>query len=195
MFTGIVESLAVIKDIQKEDTNLRFVVEAPFVNELKVDQSVSHNGVCLTVDTILGELYTVAAVAETLEKTTLGDWKIGQKVNVERGMKMTDRLDGHLVQGHVDTVVKCTEILNKEGSVDMTFTFPESFAALLIEKGSICLDGVSLTVFNVTNTTFTVTIIPYTIEHTNLQFIKEGDRLNVEFDVIGKYILRQESLK
>lgn len=195
MFTGIVEALAEIKDIQKEGTNIRLVVEAPFVKELKVDQSVSHNGVCLTVETIPGDFYTVVAVAETLEKTTLGKWKVGQKVNVERGMKMTDRLDGHLVQGHVDTVVKCTEILNKEGSVDMTFSFPKSFAALLIEKGSICLDGVSLTVFNVTHSSFTVTIIPYTIQHTNLQFIKEGDSLNVEFDVIGKYILRQESLK
>lgn len=194
MFTGIIESKGQVKAINTEGSNVRFTISASFVEELKVDQSVAHNGVCLTVDTIDLPYYTVVAVKETLEKTTLSLWQTGQELNLERGMKLSDRLDGHLVQGHVDSTATCIDIVHHEGSVDFTFKFSEQFASLIIEKGSICLDGISLTVFNVTNNTFTVTIIPYTLEHTNLKDIHIGDRLNVEFDVIGKYILRNQSL-
>lgn len=194
MFTGIIEDLGIIKDIQRENTNIRFFIQSKFLNELQIDQSVAHDGVCLTVDSLEKESYSVVAVAETLEKTNLKSWEIGDLVNLERAMLLNGRLDGHLVQGHVDALVKCEKIVDKNGSVDFTFSFDEKFAALVIEKGSICLNGVSLTVFNVGNRECTVTIIPYTIEHTNLKNIKEGDLLNVEFDVIGKYILRKKTL-
>lgn len=194
MFTGIIEDLGIIKDIQRENTNIRFFIQSKFLDELQIDQSVAHDGVCLTVDSLEKESYSVVAVAETLEKTNLKSWEIGDLVNLERAMLLNGRLDGHLVQGHVDALVKCEKIVDKNGSVDFTFSFDEKFAALVIEKGSICLNGVSLTVFNVGNRECTVTIIPYTIEHTNLKNIKEGDLLNVEFDVIGKYILRKKTL-
>lgn len=194
MFTGIIETLGFIKTIEEEGTNLRFTLKASFVEELKVDQSVAHNGVCLTVDSIHPPYYTVVAVKETLDITSMRYWEVGQIINLERGMKLSDRLDGHLVQGHVDTTVICTEIDQHDGSIDFTFTFSEKFAPLLIEKGSVCLDGISLTVFNVKNNSFKVTIIPYTLEHTNLKNIKIKDVLNVEFDVVGKYILRNQSL-
>lgn len=194
MFTGIIEDLGIIKAIQKENTNIRFFIQSKFLHELQVDQSVAHDGVCLTVDTLEKDSYSVVAVAETLEKTNLKSWKIGDVVNLERAMVLNGRLDGHLVQGHVDAQVQCVKILDQNGSVDFTFSFEEKFAALVIEKGSICLNGVSLTVFNVGRTECTVTIIPYTIEHTNFKNVKEGDFLNVEFDVIGKYILRKKTL-
>lgn len=194
MFTGIIEDLGIIKDIQRENTNIRFFIQSKFLDELQIDQSVAHDGVCLTVDSLEKESYSVVAVAETLEKTNLKSWEIGDLVNLERAMLLNGRLDGHLVQGHVDALVKCEKIVDKNGSVDFTFSFDEKFAALVIEKGSICLNGVSLTVFNVGNRECTVTIIPYTIEHTNFKNIKEGDLLNVEFDVIGKYILRKKTL-
>jgi len=194
MFTGIIEDLGIIKDIQRENTNIRFFIQSKFLNELQIDQSVAHDGVCLTVDSLEKDSYSVVAVAETLEKTNLKSWEIGDLVNLERAMLFNGRLDGHLVQGHVDALVKCEKIVDKNGSVDFTFSFDEKFAALVIEKGSICLNGVSLTVFNVGNRECTVTIIPYTIEHTNFKNIKEGDLLNVEFDVIGKYILRKKTL-
>lgn len=195
MFTGIVEDFGEIKKVVVEGSNYRYFVAAPFVNELKVDQSVSHDGVCLTVESIQDDIFTVVAVDETLQKTTLKSWKEGTIVNLERGMKMTDRLDGHLVQGHVDTVGQCDAVEQKEGSTNFTFSFPASFASLIIEKGSICINGVSLTVFDVKENSFTVTIIPYTIEHTTFKFLQKGDQVNIEFDVIGKYILRNESLK
>lgn len=194
MFTGIIEDLGIIKDIQRENTNIRFFIQSKFLNELQIDQSVAHDGVCLTVDSLEKDSYSVVAVAETLEKTNLKSWEIGDLVNLERAMLFNGRLDGHLVQGHVDALVKCEKIVDKNGSVDFIFSFDEKFAALVIEKGSICLNGVSLTVFNVGNRECTVTIIPYTIEHTNFKNIKEGDLLNVEFDVIGKYILRKKTL-
>lgn len=194
MFTGIIEAIGEVQSIHKEGSNIRLTIRAPFVEELKVDQSVAHNGVCLTVDAIELPYYTVVAVKETLDKTTLSSWKLGQEINLERGMKLSDRLDGHLVQGHVDSTATCIDIIRNEGSVDFTFKFSKQYASLMIEKGSICLDGISLTVFNVTKTTFTVTIIPYTLEHTNLKYINIGDALNVEFDVVGKYILRNQSL-
>ncbi len=191
MFTGIIESKATIRDIVREGSNVHFIMECPLTNELKVDQSVAHNGVCLTVVEIKGPVYKVTAVAETIAKTTLGQWKQGDQINIERSLLLGARLDGHFVQGHVDTTGACIDKQTAEGSWLFSFRFPESFAALIIEKGSICLNGVSLTVFNVGRNEFTVTIIPYTYEHTNFSTLDPGDIVNLEFDVLGKYLLRQ----
>jgi riboflavin synthase len=195
MFTGIIESTATVADIKKEGTNYHFTINSSITHELKIDQSVAHNGVCLTVVKIEGDTYTVTAVAETINKTNLGDWHTGDIVNLERALKAGDRLDGHFVQGHVDTTGTCIEKQTLEGSWLYRFRFPDSFAALIIEKGSICINGVSLTVFNVGRDEFTVTIIPYTFDHTNFSQLKEGDRVNLEFDVLGKYAQRMWELK
>lgn len=195
MFTGIIESTATVADIQQEGTNYHFTIQSAITHDLKIDQSVAHNGVCLTVVKIEGDRYTVTAVAETINKTNLGDWHTGDIVNLERALKAGDRLDGHFVQGHVDTTGTCIEKQTLDGSWLYRFRFPESFAALIIEKGSICINGVSLTIFNVGRDEFTVTIIPYTFEHTNFSRLKEGDRVNLEFDVLGKYAQRMWELK
>lgn len=195
MFTGIIESTATVADIQQEGTNYHFTIQSAITHELKIDQSVAHNGVCLTVVKIEGDRYTVTAVAETINKTNLGDWHTGDIVNLERALKAGDRLDGHFVQGHVDTTGTCIEKQTLDGSWLYRFRFPGSFAALIIEKGSICINGVSLTIFNVGRDEFTVTIIPYTFEHTNFSRLKEGDRVNLEFDVLGKYAKRMWELK
>lgn len=195
MFTGIIESTATVADIKKEGTNYHFTINSSITHELKIDQSVAHNGVCLTVVKIEGDTYTVTAVAETINKTNLGDWYTGDIVNLERALKAGDRLDGHFVQGHVDTTGTCIEKQTLDGSWLYRFRFPDSFAALIIEKGSICINGVSLTVFNVGRDEFTVTIIPYTFDHTNFSQLKEGDRVNLEFDVLGKYAQRMWELK
>jgi riboflavin synthase len=194
MFTGIVESLGTVKEIASAGTNKIFWIESSLGSSFKIDQSIAHNGVCLTVEDIRDDLYRVTAVDETLQKTDLDQWKPGTKVNIERSLLPTNRLDGHFVQGHVDTTAVCKKIRDKEGSYEFEFEFPKSFAALVIEKGSICINGVSLTVFDVKKHSFRVAIIPYTFEHTNLQFLKEGDKVNLEFDMIGKYILRKLSL-
>jgi len=194
MFTGIIETMATIADIQQEGTNIHVFVDSPITQELKVDQSVAHNGVCLTVVEIKGNIYKVTAVAETLAKTNLSYWKKGDKVNLERALKLGDRLDGHFVQGHVDATATCIEKQVLEGSWLFRFRFPASFAALVIEKGSICINGVSLTVFNVGSDECTVTIIPYTYTHTNFNAIEAGSVVNIEFDVLGKYFLRKEAL-
>jgi riboflavin synthase len=164
-------------------------------SELKIDQSVAHNGVCLTVVEINGNQYRVTAVQETLQKTSLNSWCIGDSVNLERSLKLGDRLDGHFVQGHVDTTAHCVEKKTLDGSWLFRFKFDEKFAALVIEKGSICLNGVSLTIFNVAKNEVTVTIIPYTYNHTNFSIIEVDTNVNVEFDVMGKYLLRQQNLK
>lgn len=195
MFTGIIESTATVADIKKEGTNYHFTINSSITHELKIDQSVAHNGVCLTVVKIEGDTYTVTAVAETINKTNLGDWHTGDIVNLERALKAGDRLDGHFVQGHVDTIGTCIEKQTLDGSWLYRFRFPDSFAALIIEKGSICINGVSLTIFNVGRDEFTVTIIPYTFDHTNFSQLKEGDRVNLEFDVLGKYAQRMWELK
>lgn len=195
MFTGIIESTATVADIKQEGTNYHFTIHSSITHELKIDQSVAHNGVCLTVVKIEGDHYTVTAVAETINKTNLGDWRTGDMVNLERALKAGDRLDGHFVQGHVDTTGTCVEKQTLDGSWLFRFRFPERFAALIIEKGSICINGVSLTIFNVGRDEFTVTIIPYTFEHTNFSKLKEGDRVNLEFDVLGKYAQRMWELK
>jgi riboflavin synthase len=195
MFTGIIEATAQIVNIINYGSNTDFWIQSKLTTELKVDQSVAHNGVCLTVVEIKGDQYRVTAVAETLQKTSLKVWETGDFLNLERSLRLGDRLDGHLVQGHVDAIAKCTEKKTLEGSWLFRFQFDEQFNALVIEKGSICLNGVSLTIFNVGKNEVTVTIIPYTYEHTNFSKIEEGTIVNVEFDVMGKYLLRQQSLE
>ena len=195
MFTGIIETTATIAAVAHEGTNYHFTINSNITNQLKIDQSVAHNGVCLTVVKIEGDNYTVTAVAETINKTSLGDWQQGDVVNLERALKAGDRLDGHFVQGHVDTTGTCIEKQTLDGSWLFRFRFPALFAALIIEKGSICINGVSLTIFNIGRDEFTVTIIPYTYEHTNFSTLEEGDRVNLEFDVLGKYAQRMWELK
>jgi riboflavin synthase len=195
MFTGIIETTARLIDVVSEGTNVHSTVESDISDQLKVDQSVAHNGVCLTVTAVSGNTHTVTAVEETINKTTLGTWAVGKLVNLERALKAGDRLDGHFVQGHVDTTGRCTEVTELDGSWLYRFSFPGQFAALIIEKGSICINGVSLTVFNVGRDAFTVTIIPYTYNHTSFSQLMAGDAVNLEFDVLGKYILRMEELK
>jgi riboflavin synthase len=194
MFTGIIEALATVRDIRQEGSNVHYTIEGPLTGELKVDQSVAHNGVCLTVTAIEGNSYTVTAVEETLKKTTLSTWKQGEKLNIERSLKLGDRLDGHLVQGHVDTVATCIDKKTLDGSWLFGFRFPAQFASLVIEKGSICINGVSLTVFNIGKDECMVTIIPYTYTHTNFHTIEVGTLVNIEYDVLGKYLLRSQEL-
>lgn len=195
MFTGIIEATGTIASITPSGTNIDIWVDSPITHELKIDQSVAHNGVCLTVVTIEGSRYKVTAVQETLLKTNLNNWKSGDIVNLERAMKVGDRLDGHFVQGHVDAVATCIEKQTLEGSWLFRFRFPQQFAALVIEKGSVCLNGVSLTAFNVGKDELTVTIIPYTYNHTNFQQIEAGTVINIEFDVLGKYLLRKQEVE
>ncbi len=195
MFTGIIETLGTLKSLENEGTNIHFYVESTITPQLKIDQSVAHNGVCLTVVNIDGNTYKVTAVAETLAKTNLGTLKIGDTINLERSLKVGDRLDGHFVQGHVDTTGTCIEKQTLEGSWLFRFQFPSKFAALIIEKGSICVNGVSLTLFNIGRDEFTVTIIPYTYTHTNFQHIEVGTIINLEFDVLGKYMMRREEIR
>ncbi len=194
MFTGIIESVATVADIIPEGSNIHFIIQSPVAEALKVDQSVAHNGVCLTVVAITGNQYKVTAVAETLEKTNLHNWQKGYKINIERSLKLGDRLDGHFVQGHVDTTATCIQKQTLEGSWLYRFRFPEKYAALVIEKGSVCINGVSLTAFSVGKDEFTVTIIPYTYTHTNFDTIEEGCEVNIEFDPLGKYFLRSKEL-
>ena len=190
MFTGIIESLGKITNVNVDRGNIDFTIESEISSELKIDQSVSHNGVCLTVTEISDNTHTVTAVKETLDKSSLKSFSVNDLINLERAMKLGERLDGHLVQGHVDGVAKCTEISVNEGSWIYKFEFDISNEMLLIEKGSICINGVSLTVFDISENTFKVTIIPYTFENTSFKKLKQGDIVNVEFDMIGKYLAR-----
>lgn len=190
MFTGIIEKTGIIREIITTGNNKSFWVESPFAVELKIDQSVSHNGVCLTVEEIKNRMHRVTAIEETLLKTNLGAWKNGTIVNLERCMMLNGRLDGHIVQGHVDCTAVCIEADEKTGSWEFTFSFPAAFATLIIEKGSVTVNGISLTCFNVTNTQFTVAIIPYTFEYTNMSALEKGDEVNIEWDMIGKYVGR-----
>lgn len=194
MFTGIIETLGNIKDIKHEGSNIHFTIESTISKELKIDQSVAHDGVCLTVTDCDDKEHTVTAVLETLQKTNLSSWVINKTVNLERAMKLGDRLDGHIVQGHVDTTGNCTDRKEVDGSHLFHFEFPERFAALIIEKGSICINGVSLTAFNVAKNTFSVTIIPYTLEHTTFSDLQANDSINLEFDILGKYMLRMKEV-
>jgi riboflavin synthase len=195
MFTGIIETTGKIVSIETQGTNKRFLVASPISNELKTDQSVSHNGVCLTVEEVIDNQHRVTAIRETLEKTDMNSWKEGDTVNLERCLAFNGRLDGHVVQGHVDATAVCTARRELKGSWQFSFEFPDSFAPYIIEKGSISLNGISLTIFNVTRNGFDVAIIPYTFEHTNIQFIQPGSTVNLEFDVIGKYVQRYLSLQ
>ena len=190
MFTGIIESLGKVTNVKVDRGNIDFTIESEISNELKIDQSVSHNGVCLTVTETTNNTHTVTAVKETLEKSSLGSFSVDDLINLERAMKLGERLDGHLVQGHVDGVAKCIGVSVNDGSWIYKFEFDIKNEMLLIEKGSICINGVSLTVFDVTENTFKVTIIPYTYENTQFKKLKEGDIVNIEFDMIGKYLAR-----
>ena len=190
MFTGIIESLGKITDLKVDRGNIDFTIESDISKELKVDQSVSHNGVCLTVTDTNNNTHTVTAVKETLDKSSLTNFSVNDLVNLERAMKLGERLDGHLVQGHVDGVAKCLGISVNDGSWIYKFEFDISNEMLLIEKGSICINGVSLTVFDIAENTFKVTIIPYTYENTSFKTLREGDIVNIEFDMIGKYLAR-----
>jgi len=195
MFTGIIESIGEIINLQKEEENIHFTIKSDFTNELKIDQSVAHNGVCLTVVAINNDTYTVTAINETLQKTTLGAYKIGDLINLERGMQLGARLDGHLVQGHVDQTAKCVAIQKDGGSTIFTFQYDATFGNVTIEKGSITINGISLTVVNSKKDEFSVAIIPYTLENTTLNIVKVGSLVNLEFDVIGKYVAKLYSLK
>lgn len=195
MFTGIIESLGEVVAIKEEGDNVHFEFKAEFTDELKVDQSVSHNGVCLTVTKKDSETYSVTAIKETLKRTNLGELNIGSKVNLERGMKIGDRLDGHIVQGHVDQTAICESILVENGSWIFEFRYDYDDGFITIPKGSITVNGVSLTVVNSGKDSFSVAIIPYTYEHTTFKFLKKGDSVNLEFDIVGKYIAKLNSLK
>ena len=190
MFTGIIEATGRVENIEKEGTNILFTMSCPFTKELKIDQSVSHDGCCLTVYDIENQQYKIAAIHETLEKTNLGNWKIGTEVNLERCVLMNGRLDGHIVQGHVDQTGVVKSIENKKGSHLITIEYSEKDGFVTVPQGSIAVNGISLTVAYSGEGEFSVAIIPYTWEHTNLKHLSAGDRVNLEFDVIGKYIAK-----
>ena len=190
MFTGIIEEIGKIVRIEREQANLHLYVKSSFTNELKIDQSVAHNGVCLTVVAIDGDVYQVTAIAETLAKTHLGSLQVGDAINLERGMLLNTRLDGHIVQGHIDQTGTCSAIQEEAGSTRFTFEYDPSTGNVVIEKGSITVNGVSLTVVDATRDSFSVAVIPYTLAHTNLQHLQIGNIVNLEFDVIGKYVAR-----
>ncbi|MEE1945035.1 riboflavin synthase [Pedobacter sp. KR3-3] len=190
MFTGIIETLGKVEKVVAEGNNLHFTIQSAISHELKIDQSVAHNGVCLTVVAIDGHSHTVTAIEETLNKTSLGQLKLGSKVNLERCMQMNARLDGHIVQGHVDQTAQCILVNELDGSWEYRFKYDGSTGNVTVEKGSICVNGISLTVVNSEVDEFSVFIIPYTFEHTNLQEVKVGDTVNLEFDIIGKYVAR-----
>ncbi|CAM4318114.1 riboflavin synthase [Flavobacterium terrigena] len=195
MFTGIVETLGIISDIKKDQENIHLTIQTNITNELKIDQSVAHNGVCLTVVNLFDDKHVVTAIKETIDKTTLGLWQIGDKVNIERAMKLGDRLDGHIVQGHVDQTAICTNIQDKEGSWEFTFEYDTALNNITIEKGSITINGTSLTVVNSKKDSFSVAIIPYTFENTIFHTFEIGTKVNLEFDVVGKYIARMYELQ
>jgi len=195
MFTGIIENTGLIKEIITTGTNKSFWVASPLAGELKIDQSLSHNGICLTVEEINNGMHRVTAIDETLLKTNLGSWTNDTVINLERCMKLNGRLDGHIVQGHIDCTATCMEVVDKAGSWEYSFSFPWQFAAFIIEKGSVTVNGISLTCFNVTSNHFSVAIIPYTFEHTNMSSLKKDDIVNIEWDVIGKYVNRIQTLK
>lgn len=193
MFTGIIENMGQVKEAFETGSNKSFWIESPLSSTFTIDQSISHDGVCLTVEEVQENRHRVTAVQETLQKTTLGNWKPGCHINLEQSLLPSKRLDGHFVQGHVDTTGICKKITNLQGSYEIVFSFPKKFASLIIEKGSISINGISLTVFEVKKKTFKIAVIPYTWEHTNLKFLSEGDEVNLEFDIIGKYISRQKT--
>ena len=195
MFTGIIETLGIVQEVKKEQDNIHITIDSSFTNELKIDQSVAHNGICLTVVAISDNLYTVTAIGETIKKTNISNWNVGDSVNLERAMKLGDRLDGHIVQGHVDQTGTCTAVKETNGSWFYTFEYDSNLNNITIEKGSITVNGVSLTVVDSGVNHFSVAIIPYTYEHTNFNSFVIGTKINLEFDVIGKYVSRLYSIK
>ena len=195
MFTGIIETLGTIKALEKDGKNIHIKVASNITNELKIDQSVAHNGICLTVVNINDDVYTVTAIKETIDKTNLSTWNVNDVVNLERAMKLGDRLDGHIVQGHVDQIAICKNIEEANGSWYFTFEYDKNLHNITIEKGSITVNGVSLTVVNSKENEFSVAIIPYTYEHTNFCNFKIGTKINLEFDVIGKYVARLHGMQ
>jgi riboflavin synthase len=195
MFTGIIEATGKIESVTTNGSNKTFWISSPLSAEFKIDQSVSHDGVCLTVEEINGGSHRVTAIDETLKKSNAGLWETGGEVNIERCMIMNGRLDGHIVQGHVDTTALCIDAQTLEGSWVYRFTFDKRFAALIIEKGSISLNGTSLTIFNITEDAFSVAIIPYTFNHTSIKHVKKGTVVNIEFDMVGKYVTRMLMLQ
>jgi riboflavin synthase len=190
MFSGIIESKGYLRSIEKTGSNLSFYIESDLTPELSPDQSLAHNGVCLTVEEVSGDQYRVTAVEETLLKTNIGDLEIGEAINLERCLSLGDRLDGHIVQGHVDTVATCVLREDRSGSWIFRFQYPAESVQLLVEKGSIAVNGVSLTAFDCRENCFSVTIIPYTLQHTNFNALQPGDTVNIEFDILGKYFLK-----
>ena len=195
MFTGIIETIGIVKEVRSDQDNLHLTISSTLTPELKIDQSVAHNGICMTVVDIDADSYTVTAIRETIEKTNIADWKEGNSINLERAMKLGDRLDGHIVQGHVDQTGICKSVENANGSWYYTFEYDDKLNNITIEKGSITVDGVSLTVVNSKKNEFSVAIIPYTYEHTNFNSFKVGKKINLEFDVIGKYVSRLNELR
>jgi riboflavin synthase len=192
MFTGIIESLGKVISIANNGTNKTFWLESPLSHELKVDQSLSHNGVCLTIEEISGQSHRVTAIDETLQRSNLDTWTAGDLVNLERCLVMNGRLDGHIVQGHVDAQATCIQRRDLQGSWEFRFEFPKKFSHLVIEKGSISLNGISLTIFKVKKNRFSIAIIPYTFEHTSIRSVIPGSKVNLEFDMIGKYVSRMK---
>lgn len=195
MFTGIIEALGTVEKLENERGNLHITVTSPISNELKIDQSVSHNGVCLTVVASNSHSHTVTAIAETLRKTNLGGLQVNNLLNLERCMVMNGRLDGHIVQGHVDQTAKCLSVVEENGSWIYQFEYEPSPQHLVVEKGSVCINGISLTVFDVLDDVFKVAIIPYTFNHTNMKHISQESIVNIEFDIIGKYVARLQEFK
>ena len=194
MFTGIIEATGIVKEVISNGSNRIFWVESTISSQFKPDQSVSHSGVCLTVEEVSGDRHRITAIDETLQITNLSNWKEGITINLERCLQLTDRIDGHIVQGHVDTTSTCIKVIEKKGSWEYEFEFSKRFAELVIEKGSICVNGISLTAYNVKKKSFRIAVIPYTYEHTNINKVQERDTVNLEFDLIGKYLLRRLSL-
>ena len=195
MFTGIIETTGIIKEIISQGTNKTFWVASSLAQDLKIDQSLSHNGVCLTIEEIKAGMHRVTAIEETILKTNLDSWQKETMINLERCMMLNGRLDGHIVQGHVDCTATCIEVVDKAGSWEYSFIYPRQFAPFIIEKGSVTINGISLTCFNVTDETFAVAIIPYTFEHTNMSDLQKADMVNIEWDVVGKYVQRQLQLR
>jgi riboflavin synthase len=195
MFTGIIEAQGLVKEVLTRGSNKTFWVESPLSPSFRPDQSVSHDGVCLTVEELGPGSHRVTAIAETLQKSVLGHWVPGSRVNLERCLRVDSRLDGHFVQGHVDARGRCVRRKDRNGSLELEFEFPRKFAPLVVEKGSICINGISLTAFDVKKKRFRVALIPYTSAHTNIGEVREGSLVNLEFDLLGKYLQRSLSLK
>jgi riboflavin synthase len=195
MFTGIIETMGIVRQVIPNGSNRTFWIESPLSHEFKVDQSISHSGICLTIEELMGNQHRVTAIDETLQKTSLCNWQAGSLINLERSLHLNGMIDGHLVQGHVDATGICLSKKQKDGSWEFEFSYAKKFAPLVIEKGSICVNGISLTAFDVKKKSFRVAIIPYTYEHTNIGEVRTGDPVNLEFDMMGKYVYRYLSLQ